>query len=173
MIHVALEREWEPAMTEQGFWQMAEEAGLCLPIYRGKWVESYLATDGSRLVCHMTAPDMESVRSFLHQTKTRYVAVWCGEPHSLGLDLLPNVLVERSFDKPVTLDSIQAIEDAGAQCLEMRSVTFTSTLFSADKTRMLCLYHAPDAQSVRDAQQEAGMPLDRVWPCQYLCPPGA
>jgi hypothetical protein len=30
---------------------------------------------------------------------------------------------------------------------------------------MLCLYQAPDAESVRLAQHQANMPVDRVWAC--------
>jgi len=28
---------------------------------------------------------------------------------------------------------------------------------------MICMYHAPDAESVRLAQRQAGMPIDDVW----------
>jgi len=168
MIDVFMEREWPSPLTEPGFWQEAEGGLDCMPLYNVKWLESYLAVDGSRLVCHFHSPDLESIRTYLRQTDTAYVAVWSGSAHDVGLDLEPNVLVERNFDEAVTLDSIQAMEDAGAQCLQMRQVTFITTLFSRDRKRMLCLYHAPDAQSVREAQEEAGMPWDRVWACKLL-----
>ena len=29
---------------------------------------------------------------------------------------------------------------------------------------MICVYQAPDAESVRRAQKEIGMPFDEVWP---------
>jgi hypothetical protein len=28
---------------------------------------------------------------------------------------------------------------------------------------MICLYHAPDAESVRIAQRAANMPVERIW----------
>ena len=74
-----------------------------------------------------------------------------------------NVLVERSFDDGMTLLEIQDIEDAGIWCLEIRNVRFLRTFFSADRKRMLCLYEAPDAESVRQAQREAGVPFDEAW----------
>ena len=55
------------------------------------------------------------------------------------------------------------IEDAGIECLNMRNVRFVRTYFSADRTRMLCLYDAPDAEMVRQAQREAGVPFDDAW----------
>ncbi len=73
------------------------------------------------------------------------------------------MLVERSFAAPVALEDVQAVEDAGRWCLDTRGVQFVRTFFSGDRRRMICLYSAPDAQAVRDAQREAGMPVDRVW----------
>ncbi|KPJ80351.1 MAG: hypothetical protein AMJ58_08895 [Gammaproteobacteria bacterium SG8_30] len=65
---------------------------------------------------------------------------------------------------------IQAIEDAGAGCLENHRVRFVRTYFSADRRRMMCLYRAPDAESVRIAQREAGMPVERVWSFRQFRP---
>ncbi len=168
MIDVVMERQWPSPLTESDFWAEAEAGPDCMPLYQVQWLESYLAADGSRLVCHFLSPDLESIRAYLRQTDTAYLTLWSGAAHDVGLDLEPNVLVERSFEQAVTLEAIQAIEDAGAQCLQMRNVTFTNTLFSQDRMRMLCLYHAADAQSVREAQQEAGMPMDRVWACRLM-----
>ena len=48
--------------------------------------------------------------------------------------------------------------------------------FSTDGRRSLCLYRAPDAEAVRLAQHEAGLPFDVVWPFERAGPdtmPGA
>ena len=34
----------------------------------------------------------------------------------------------------------------------------------------MCLYSAPDAESVREAQREARMPVEGVWACQHYTP---
>ena len=81
-----------------------------------------------------------------------------------------NVIVTRRFDEPVLLEDIQAIEDAGAGCLQTHRVSFERTFFSADRRRMVCLYHAPDAESVRIAQREADMPVDAVWAFRRFTP---
>jgi hypothetical protein len=36
---------------------------------------------------------------------------------------------------------------------------------------MLCLYHAPDAESVRLAQRQANMPMETVRPIEIVRPP--
>ena len=81
------------------------------------------------------------------------------------------MLVQRSFAEPVELAAIQAIEDAGTWCLEMRHVEFVRTYFSRDRTRMVCLYRAPDAESVRAAQRQAKVPFDQVWAFERVGPP--
>jgi hypothetical protein len=73
------------------------------------------------------------------------------------------VVVERSFREPVAFEDLQALEDRGAWCLEAHGVSFLRTYFSRDRRRMVCLYEAPDAESVRLAQERAGMPFERAW----------
>ena len=78
------------------------------------------------------------------------------------------VLVERRFETPVDFESIQSIESAGAGCLRAHQVTCVQTFFSRDRKRMLCLYQAPDAESVRVAERKAGVPFDRAWACERI-----
>jgi hypothetical protein len=73
------------------------------------------------------------------------------------------VVVERSFPEPVEFDQVQAAEDAAAWCLQLHHITFVRSFLSLDGRRMVCVYLAPDAESVRKANQTAGLPFDRVW----------
>jgi len=77
------------------------------------------------------------------------------------------VIVERRFETPVELAAIQAIETAWPGCLETHRVRFIKSYFGHDRTQMVCLYEAPDAESVRAAQRQAGMPHESVWPCEF------
>jgi hypothetical protein len=76
---------------------------------------------------------------------------------------MTTVVVERSFAEPVPFEEVQALEDAGAGCLEAHGVRFLRTYFSRDRRRMICLYEAPDAESVRLAEGKAGVPFERAW----------
>jgi hypothetical protein len=78
------------------------------------------------------------------------------------------VMVERSFSESVDVEALQAQEDAGLWCLEAHGVRFLRTYVSSDRTRLLCLYEAPDAESVRIAQRTIGMPFDRIWSTDEL-----
>lgn len=73
------------------------------------------------------------------------------------------VLVERDFEEPQEFEQLQAQESAGAWCLESRKVRFVRSFLSLDRKHMFCLYEAPDAESVREAQREAGLPFSRAW----------
>ncbi len=171
MTHVFVERTYRLPLTQRDVFALAEGGGECMLMHRVEWQESLLASDGQRMFCHFVAPDAESVRTAFRQVGEAFNALWAGTLHRAP-ELCPaNVVVERSFPEPVSLEAIQAIEDGHAWCLEAHHVRFSRTAFSADRRRMICLYQAPDAESVRLAQREAGMPLERVWAFQHLCPP--
>ena len=167
MPDIILERQFDDAMSPEAFIKMGVEHASCLPLYRVEWHESFLAEDGTRLLCRFGSPDIESVRSIAdRQGESAGQNAWASTLHDTGREGTPNVVVERSFSEPTSVEALQAIEDAGAWCLELHKVTFLRTFFSEDQQRMICLYRAPDAESVHLAQAQAGMPVERVWPCR-------
>jgi hypothetical protein len=168
MSDVFVVRAFDPPLSDESFEAMAGAAAGCLDLYRVQWRRSLLSADGRRMVCWFSAPDAESTRLALRKAGSHDAAPWPGTVHDAPGAGAPspdaaNVVVERSFAQPVALEEIQAVEDAGASCLQARNVSFAQTFFSRDRRRMICLYRAPDAESVRDAQRQAGMPVDRVW----------
>ena len=176
MTEVFIEREFDPGLTAADVLAMAAESGHCFQLHGAQWHGSLLAIGGRRMLCHFTSPDAESVRIALRQSGTQQGPVWAGTVHEAplrpGADPgCSNVAVTRRWAEPVELADIQAIEDAGAWCLEAHDVQFVRTFFAADHRRMVCLYRAPDAESVRLAQTQAGMPLEHVWAFETLVPP--
>ncbi len=172
MTDVFLERSLNPPRAMRELVAMARAPVDCFALHRVIWCESLLGTDGrqrvARMVCRFQSPDVESARIALRQAGADVRVLWEGTVHEAptrqaGAPDGANVLVERSFAAPVTVAQIQALEDAGAGCLRSHRVRFVRTYFSRDGRRMLCLYHAPDTESVRLAQRQAGMPLERVW----------
>lgn len=163
MVDVFVERLFDPPLTPEGVVAMAGASRCSFELHHVDWRESMLATDGRRMLCHFQAPDAESVRIAFRRAGLAVGRIWPGTLHLAAEPLEANVLVERRFDTPVQLAAIQALEDAGAWCLETHRVRFVRTFFSCDRTRMICLYRAPDVESVRRAQIQAQMPLERVW----------
>lgn len=175
MTDCFLERDFDPPIDKAAVLKMALDCFGCFSIHQVDWCTSLLANDGRRMVCWFRSPDLESSRIAMRQSNVDCRVLWRGSVHDKpGLDdgqlAAANVLVERSFDTAVTLDQIQAIEDAGIECLETRDVHFVRTFFSADQQRMICLYRAPDAESVREAQRRAGVPFDSAWAFQSVGP---
>jgi hypothetical protein len=168
MSEIILERIFDVPTTPQEVLDGLKVSGGCFDLHRVEWNASYLGLDGLRMVCHFSAPDMESTRIALRQLGQDTSRLWNASLHDAPAAgaaeiAAANVIVERSFDDAVELQAIQDIENAGIRCLEMRNVRFLRSCFSADRRRMLCLYAAPDAESVRQAQREAGMPFDEAW----------
>jgi hypothetical protein len=175
MTDVLLERYWDTPLTTAGMIHMGENLPDCFDLYRVKWEESMLAVDGSKLICRFSGPDAESVRLALRQAETDMTIHWPGTVHDapdLNEELLnaANVVVQRSFEAAIAIEDIQAQEDANIGCLETHRVKFVRTFFSLDRRSMACLYHAPDAESVRIAQRQANMPVDKVWAAKHFTP---
>ncbi len=175
MTDVLLERRWDPPLTKQSLLEMGDNLPNCFALYRVDWDESMLSTDGTALLCRFSGPDAESVRQALRQGGADITTHWPGTVHDApGLDesLLQtaNVVVERDFPDGVEFETVQAQEEANIACLETHRVKFVRTYFSLDQRRMMCLYRAPDTESVRIAQRQAEMPVSRIWPARRIRP---
>lgn len=168
MVELFVERDFPTPLTRNDVFAMAEAGGGCFGLYKIDWIESLLATDGRKLLCHFRAPDAESLRMAFRVTSGGVPALWPGTVHNAQESHTATVLVERRFDNPTCLDELQAIEDKNVWCLETRNVSFERTFFALDRKRMICLYRGPDAESVRQVQQQSGLPVERVWTFQRI-----
>lgn len=173
MTDMFLEREFEPPISPADVIALARESADCFNMHRVGWLGSLLSNDGRRMVCRFSAADMESTRIALRQSAADIRMLWRGSVHDApGLEEQDieraNVLVARRFEDSVTLQEIQDIEDAGIWCLETRDVRFVRTYFSVDQKRMICLYEAPDAESVRQSQRQAGVPFEDAWGFTFI-----
>lgn len=76
---------------------------------------------------------------------------------------MEHVIVERSFETPVTPEQVDESLARNAGCLVAHRVRHLRTSVSADGKRMICEFHAPDAESVRLANDRLGLSYERVW----------
>jgi uncharacterized protein DUF4242 len=76
---------------------------------------------------------------------------------------MERVIVERSFDEPIEFEALQTREEKVSWCLDQYKIRFLRSYLSSDKKRMICVYEAPDAESVRTANRLAEAPFDCVW----------
>lgn len=176
MTDVFLERRFDDEpMTETIALEAGAFAESCLKLYRVDWLESLLARDGRQMICRFRSPDAESARVALRQAGAEIGTLWSGTVYTAarptaGDPAMTAVVVTRAFEEPVSIDAVQAKEDAAAHCLDTHRVRYQRTFFSNDRRRMVCVYQAPDIESVRLAQHQAGMPVDQIWGCRLVDP---
>jgi len=168
MTEVLVEHHWESPLTDADMDAMIEGTADCFGMHRVDRNCSLLSMDGREVFCHFTAPDAESVRIALHQACTPRGHVWSGTVHDApGLTdegaCSANVLVSWNFDAPVAFKEILALEDVGASCFLTHRARRMRSYLSTNRRRIVCLYHAPDAESVRIALRETRLSVERVW----------
>lgn len=78
------------------------------------------------------------------------------------------VIVERESDNPLDVDLLVEMENQKKWCLDLRNIRFMHSYLSHDRQRMICVYEAPDAEAVREAQRAIGMPVIRVWSAELI-----
>lgn len=79
-----------------------------------------------------------------------------------------HVIVERTFEAPLTSDELLATKERMAPCLDLYRVRWLRSYWSNDRRRMVCVYEAPDAGAVRAVQREAQAMFDHVWTADVL-----
>jgi hypothetical protein len=170
-----VERHWPQPLTEADMASMMVNGGDCLAIHRVSLCASLLSADGSELLCHFRSPDAESVRIAMRQLGSPPATVWaCQTQDAPGIEAADlarvNVAVSHGFDAPAAFGARQMVEDIDVGCFRLHRVRLVRSHLAMDGLRMLCLYQAPDAESVRLVQRRAGLPPDRVWAVRRYTP---
>ncbi len=174
MSLVIVEREFPEPELFEAIDAKGDKAAWCYQLYGIRYDGGYFAADSRSMICTYEAPDAESVRAVQRRFDMPVSRVWSATFHQ-ATDLAAadadavattDVVVERSFESAIDIDALQSREHAGQWCLDLHRVRFGHTYLALDCKRMLCLYRAPDAESVRTAQRQLDMPVDRVWSAQ-------
>ena len=175
MTDVLVERHAVEPLTDADILQMVEDARNCRTIHRVERHRSLLSTDGRELVCHLSSPDLESIRIGLRAQRPLAAELWSCTLRDAP-DLTPdelaqsNVLASWRFEAPVTLEELESIDGSGTLCRSNHRVRFLRTFVALDRRRVLCLCRAADAESVRLALREAKWPVERVWAFRQFVP---
>lgn len=72
-------------------------------------------------------------------------------------------VVERNFGREVSEADLAATNERLGPCLEEYGLRWLQSYLAADRTRMTCVFEAPDAESVRAANRSADAHFDRIW----------
>jgi hypothetical protein len=73
------------------------------------------------------------------------------------------LIVEHTFNPPLNEEDLKGISERLGPCLEQHNIKPMRFYLSDDRSRMICAFEAPDAESVRIAHRTAKVEFDRVW----------
>lgn len=136
----------------------------------------FLADDGLRCACVFGAPDAEAVRNVIRAgDRAEPAALWPSTVHpgpedDGGKNALDGgvtrtlVLVERSFAHPARVDELHL--DGAPD--DPKGLHFVRSYLSSDRLWAICLYTAPDLESVQQAHRTAGLTFERMWRARVI-----
>ena len=78
------------------------------------------------------------------------------------------VMMEQVFNPPLSDEEYRKLTSKLDLCLDQRDAIWVRSYISADKTRCVCEFEAPDAESVREAFRSAGAPFERIWSAELF-----
>jgi Protein of unknown function (DUF4242) len=82
------------------------------------------------------------------------------------------VIIETMTEQPLTDEILHAADQQISPCIQARNGTWRYSLLSSDRHRLICVYDAPDAESVRDAYRKGGLTSSRAWAGSVVEPEG-
>lgn len=170
---VVVARRFDEERSFEALQQAEAKVAWCLEQHRVRFLRSYLSTDGRSMVCFYEAPDAESVRVTqsvaglpLESAWSTTVKRFCDEnaaPHGRT-----TVVVERELEQAVDLAFVEQVFSLGRSCLEMHDARPIATHVALDGRRVVCIFDARDAESVRIANRQIGVPVARAWPAKLF-----
>lgn len=81
---------------------------------------------------------------------------------------MATVIVERALPPSTTREALETMAKEASWCFETYGVTHLHSWLAKDGTRLLCLYEAPDAESVRQTQISGNLPFERVYTAEKI-----
>ena len=175
MTDIFMERQWPQPLVEADMQAMMQTID-CLDVHRLQWCGSLLSADGCEMFCHFRGADAESLRIVMRGMPLPPGRIWAcsvqdAVPAPSAAELAAaNVLVGHQFDAPADHGARELVEDVDMGCFQIHRVRRLRSYLSYDRLRLFSLYQAPDAESVRVAQRQAGLPPDRVWAVRRYAP---
>jgi len=174
MSCVVVERVWEEPAESAAIRAIEDRGARCLEIHSVRFLQSYVSTDARRMICLYEAPDAESVRAAQRQAGMPVTRVWTATlVERRPVHALPSegrasgnrelVVVERTLPEPLDDATNAAIAARMEGCMELHGVDYLRAHVALDGRRMVCIFRAPDAESVRLANRQAGAPFDCAW----------
>jgi hypothetical protein len=86
---------------------------------------------------------------------------------------MSRVVVERLFPEPADIPALKIAARDSEGCLARHNAQYLYSYLASDHRRMICFYEALDAESVRIASRQSGLPFTRAYAATVHEPPVA
>lgn len=175
MTMILVERVFTEPQVFEDLQALEDAKGWCLEMHDVTFAYTYYNPDGRRMVCAYLAPDAEAVRRAQRSAELPFERIWPVAAHSVintpaHDPAIRLALVERTYPAAPSAHQVTELRAATAWCFETNDITPVSLYFEAGGTRGLCVYAAPDLESVRRANALAKLPVDRIWAAELKIP---
>lgn len=165
MSEVVVVERWYEEPQDLARMQGAEDAvAWCLEQHAVTFLHTFASPDRCRVMCVYRAPDVEAVRVTQRTAGLRVDLAWAARP--LGEGALPEgdcFVVERSFPGPLTEAQAAAAISGARSCLDIHRAELARSFLARDGMRMVCVFRAPDAETVRTVNRQVQIPYDKIW----------
>jgi hypothetical protein len=81
---------------------------------------------------------------------------------------MPLIIVETTFDPPISDEEFDRQAETVAPCLDERHATWVTSYMALDRRRRVCVFEARDAEAVRQAYRMSGVKFERVWAAEQI-----
>jgi hypothetical protein len=180
MAIIVVEQDLDAPKTPEDVSRLLRSSEGCMALNGVRAIRHYLSADGQRLTGLFDAPDAEAVRRAIRPDASGWAArVWAassvetttpGRGRVAGSRSL--VVVERSHATPTALEAVRPSKETLWLCFELRDVRHVATYAALDGMRVVCVFDAPDAETVRVANRNAGMAFDVAWSAAWIAEHG-
>jgi|MudIll2142460700_1097286.scaffolds.fasta_scaffold44977_2 hypothetical protein len=172
---VVVERVFEQPVAIADVQAKEDAVAWCLQQHAVQFLRSYFASDRRTMICLYRAPDAEAVRETQRQAGLPVTRLWTASVlGNLEVPAAPppraTIIVERDFPAPVTMELVEQTLAREGHCLAIHRADLLASHLSRDGRRMFCVFSAPDAESVRIANRQIGMPVASAWPATVYVP---
>jgi hypothetical protein len=174
MSLVIVERSFECAEDFSTLEARERAVQSCLDTCRVRPLISYFSGDREHLVCFYEAPDAEAVRYTQQQGDLPYDYLWAAKeilPKKL-IDPTPKtaVVCQRALPANAPEGLVGAMLAKTKGCHGIYRVDPLGSFVSPDRTRCLCLYASPDAETIRGFNERYDLPAERVFAASVHSP---
>jgi hypothetical protein len=165
---IVVERSFAEQADMPSLAELERKVASCFEQHAVRASHSWLARDGRHAVCFYEAPDAEAVRATQRTAGLPFENVWRALFVPVGSDTSLTtarecVVVQREMPMVLSEDMVHAKRAEVADCEHRHRITPLGSYLQVGGTRVVCCFRAVDAESVRIAQRESGMPSVRTW----------